>query len=319
MATQGPPSSTTSNLLSTHRALLDTLESFLTVTTHHILYLRRLYPPVSFLSTRAYNYPVRQNRHPMVCTWIQDAVSAIRDQFEKNTVEKVTLCIFECDDNRVLERWTFDLRSFPSVAKQDRDVPFDSESADDDDDLTRKVNLTDLEAHFRATLSQITTSAARLRPLPEGPDAPECSFALTIEVKEEADRPVGRIEREERKWIAAQPDSFLSGTPRDSSLSAIGKGGKAGSNLPKTHSVRRLEAGELRMEVWVEESATKFEFDVPTSQPGVSLPPHERAARMSYGAGRERFDPGDMYPYDLEPPDVNRRPQGGASTDYQRG
>ncbi|KAJ9613088.1 hypothetical protein H2200_003029 [Cladophialophora chaetospira] len=320
MAGPPPNSNTVSNTLSTHRALLDTVCSFLTVTTHHILYLRRIYPPVSFLSTRAYNYPVRQNRHPTVCAWINDAVSAVRDQLEKNTVEKVSLCIYECDGNRVLERWTFDLRSLPSVAKRDRDVPFESNSPDDGDMLNKRVNLADLEADFRATLSRITTSSGRLRPLPEGPGSPECSFTLAIEVRDKADRPVGRIEKEERKWVAAEPESFLDSPPPSSPVRQPQRDNQQPrQTLPQTHPVRRLEAGELRLEVWVEEAAAKFEFDLPESTPGSSLNPQERAAKMSYGAGKEKFDPGDMYPYDLEAPDVNRKPQGGAMTDYQRG
>ncbi|KIW99941.1 uncharacterized protein Z518_10869 [Rhinocladiella mackenziei CBS 650.93] len=320
-----PPSSTTaSNILSTHRALLDTLTSFLTVTTHHILYLRRLYPPISFLSVRAYNYPVRQNRHPAVCTWINDAITAIRDQLEKNTVEQVSLCIYECKRNRVLERWTFDLRSVPAVVKQDRDIPFEpgpQTSSEDGDILNRELNVADLEATFRATLSRISTSAARLRPLPEGPSAPECSFTLSVEIKDHADRPVGRIEKEERKWMAAEPEPFPVASQSNSPANL--EEGKektvSGSISPKTHAVRRLEAGELRMEVWVEESPAKFEFDVPESQ---SLSPSatmaaKRAANMSYGAGKEKFDLENGY--DLEPADVNRKPHGGAMSDYQRG
>ncbi|KIW34048.1 uncharacterized protein PV07_00850 [Cladophialophora immunda] len=315
MAGPQPNPTTVSNFLSTRRALLDTLTSFLTVATHHILYLRRIYPPVSFLSARAYNYPVRQNRHPAVCAWVNDAVSAIRNQLDKNTVEKVLLCIYECDGNRVLERWTFDLRSFPSLVNDDVDIPFESTPSDDGDLLNNQVNLADLEANFRATLSRISTSAARLRPLPEGPGAPECSFTLAIEVKDRADRPVGRIEKEERKWIAAEPQaSRTSSTPRRQ-----GNDKEPTSPSARTHPVRRVEAGELQMEVWVEEAATKFEFDPPSTSPGSSLPPDQRAANMSYGAGKEKFDPENMYTYDLEPPDVNRKPQGGAMTDYQRG
>lgn len=317
MAAQTPNPTSASNLLSTHRALLDTLTSFLTVATHHILYLRRLYPLVSFLSTRAYNYPVRQNRHPTVCTWINDAVAAIRHQFEKNTVEKVSLCIYELGGNRVLERWTFDLGAFPSVARHDRDAPFDADllAGDEDSPLDTTVNVADLEAHFRATLSMITTSAARLRPLPEGPGAPECSFTLAIEVKDKADRPVGRIEKEERQWMAAEPESFLTSPPTSpvapQERQKDGKTAQAQSTA-KTHPVRRLEVGELRMEVWVEEAAAKFEYDLPSSAPGVSLPPAERAAKMSYGAGQKKFDSENMHSYDLEEPDINRKPQGGA-------
>ncbi|KAK5445176.1 hypothetical protein LTS15_010267 [Exophiala xenobiotica] len=314
---------TSSTFLSTHRAVVETLTSFLTVTTHHILFLRRLYPPISFLSVRAYNYPVRQNRHPAVCTWINDAISAVRDQLEKNTVEKVSLAIYECETNRVLERWTFDLHSLPSVSKKDRDIPFDTTTttaaaaaaAVPDDaaaaeadqwptlppTLTRSLNTADLEANFRATLSRISTAAAKLRPLPEGPGAPECSFTLAIEVKDHADRPVGRLEKDERKWMAAEPDSFVDTSQASKDTADPTTATTTTNSPPKTHAVRRLETGELRLEIWVEESDAKFE--------------------MSYGAGTEKFNPGRQgheYDYDLEPADVNRKPQGGATTDYQR-
>lgn len=331
MANAPPNPSTASNLLSTHRALVETITSFLTVATHHILYLRRLYPPVSFLSVRAYNYPVRQNRHPLVCAWILDAVSAIRDQLQKNTVETVSLCIYECDQNRILERWTFDMHSLPSVAKKDRDIPFDINDAtsaptttttDDVDEagsdrLARKLNIADLEANFRATLSRISTAAGKLKPLPNegGPDAPECSFTLAIAVKDGADRPVGRLEKGERKWIAAEPEPFADDEDKAGNDANHDRSNQreTGSGSPKTHAVRRLETGELRMEVWVEESAAKSEHDLPQSSEASA---EARRARMSYGAGTERFDPGNEY--DLEPPDVNRKPQGGAATDYQR-
>jgi mitotic spindle assembly checkpoint protein MAD2B len=296
---------------------------------------------VSFLSARAYNYPVRQSRHPAVCRWINDAVAAIRDQLEKNTVEKVSLCIYECDENRVLERWTFDLRSFPSVAKRDRDVPFESSSNDDDGDqqdhpLARKVNLADLEANFRATLSRISTSAAKLAPLPEGTGAPECSFTLTIEVKDDADRPVGRLEKEERKWIAAEPELFDNSTNLNTNTSTEEGSSRqlkqkneesaepSSKSNSKTHAIRRLEAGELRMEVWVEESAAKFSYpsssQSPSSTTAAAAVAQQRRAKMSYGAGTDKFNPENaFYQYDLEPPDVNRKPQSGAMTDYQRG
>ncbi|OAL34755.1 hypothetical protein AYO20_05950 [Fonsecaea nubica] len=315
MAGPLPNPATSSNFLSTRRALFDTLASFLTVATHHILYLRRIYPPVSFLAARAYNCPVRQNRHPAVCTWVNDAVAAVRDQLDKNTVEKVLLCIYECESNRVLERWTFDLGSFSSTGLDASNIHLESSPPDDGDLLSDQVNLADLEANFRATLSRISTSAARLRPLPEGPGAPECSFTLAIEVKDRADRPVGRIEKEERKWIAAEPQ------PNPSSATPGSAKDERGSTTtsPRTHAVRRVEVGELQMEVWVEEAAAKFEFSLPSTSSGSSLPPEQRAANMSYGAGKEKFDPENMYAYDLEPPDVNRKPQGGATTDYQRG
>ena len=304
MASVPPNTSASSNLLTTQRALVDTICSFLTVATHHILYLRRLYPPVSFLATRAYNYPVRQNRHPEVCTWVNDALAAVRDQLEKNTVETVALCIFECENNEVLERWTFDLRSLPVVVKKDRDVPFDSI---DDIELRKKVNVTDLEASFRALFSRLDTVSGKMRPLPEGDGAPECSFTMAVEVKDGADKPVGRLQKQERKWIVAEPDPFEEEYGDDQSrVNAKIPAGRKG----KTHAVRRLEAGELRMEIFVEESDIKIKL------PSTYKTTLEKAAELSYGAGTEKFDPENGY--ELEEADVNRKPQGGAFTDYQR-
>jgi len=261
MAQCPPNQATTSSLLSTQAALITALTSFLTVSIHHLLFLRRIYPPVSFLVTRAYNYPVRQNRHPAVCNWVLSAVDALRDQLKKATVEKVALCIFECENNDVLERWTFDLRALPAVAVKELETEFDAGEGEDEDrgvesgeKLESKINVADLEAQFRAMLSRLNSAAGRMKPLPDGG---EYSFTLTIEVKADADRPVGRLREEERKWVAAEPDDWDG--LEDPDVSANPAGGVGGDKQGKTVPVRRLEAGDLRMEVWVEESKAKFE------------------------------------------------------------
>ncbi|KAL6251859.1 hypothetical protein RBB50_002069 [Rhinocladiella similis] len=312
----------TPSLLSTHRALVETITSFLTVATHHIIFLRRIYPPISFLSVRAYNYPVRQNRHPAVCAWINDAVSAVRDQLKKNTVERVSLCIYECRSNRVLEKWTFDLHSIPSIAKVDRDTLFDT-SPETDHPLSQSIIIADLEANFRATLARISTAAGKIRPLPEGegPNAPNCSFTLAMEVKDDADRPVGTIDPEERRWMAADPRPSSTTNNTAAPADRGGPDTNESGSQAQTHSVRRLETGELRMEVWVEESAAKFESSGSTSVPPQRSAAEARRAKMSYGAGTEKFTglgDGNGNEYDLEAPDVNRKPQAGAMTDYQR-
>lgn len=63
-------------VVSTLTNIVSTFSDFLTVAIHTILYERKLYSPDLFISTRAYNHPVRQARHPMLCKWIQDAVEA---------------------------------------------------------------------------------------------------------------------------------------------------------------------------------------------------------------------------------------------------
>ncbi len=76
MAMSPPP-------LNTYASLVSTFGSFLTVAIHTILYERDIYPRVTFLSARKYNYPVRQNRHPKVCAWINDAVAAVEAELLK--------------------------------------------------------------------------------------------------------------------------------------------------------------------------------------------------------------------------------------------
>jgi mitotic spindle assembly checkpoint protein MAD2B len=319
--------------ITTHRTLISTLTSFLTVCTHHILFLRHIYPPATFVSTRAYNYPVRQSRHPAVCTWINDAVAAISDQLFKSTVSSVSLCIFETDNNAVLERWMFNLLSFPVVAKRDRDVPFATNGAEGDVDLASKINLVDLEATFRATLTRITTAANKLKPLPKPPEGPECSFTLTIEVSSNADRPVGRIEAEERKWIVAEPDAeeltLDSPTVSTPAQPASGNTNPQSREQGKTHPIRRLSTHPLHIEMFVTESAQKFKYPTPNERT-----PAARAKAMSYGAGTRKFDAGGQITYDadgdgneykfnveegytdIEGNDVNRKPAAGRGMEY---
>jgi mitotic spindle assembly checkpoint protein MAD2B len=294
-----PPATpqTLANLLTTQSSLIQTLSSFLTVVIHQVLSLRKIYPPVSFVSTRAYNYPVRQSRHPAVCEWINDAVAMVRDQLEKNVVSDVAVCIFECDHNRVLERWVIDLSSFPSVEKRERDTPFarvdqgDGEAEVSEAVLKKNVNLADLEAQFRAVISRLSVSAAKLTALPVGDDAPELSFTITMEVRDDADRPVGRRKEPEQAWIAAEPEAF---EPESESED------EDHSDMPrlpkpegKTIPVRRLEAGELRMEIWIEESKAKFEMN-----------PDASTSSQQQSSSSQRFDIDKGYA--LEPADINR-------------
>ena len=69
--------------IDTYASLVSTFGSFLTVAIHTILYERSIYPETSFLSARKYNFPVRQNRHPKVCSWINDAVAAVEAELLK--------------------------------------------------------------------------------------------------------------------------------------------------------------------------------------------------------------------------------------------
>ncbi|KAI0396709.1 DNA-binding protein [Xylariaceae sp. FL0594] len=92
--------------------LLTTFAQFLTICIHNILFYRGLYPATTFLTSRAYNLPVHQSRHPSVCGWIQDAVDAARVQIAQGSVERLALVIYDAA-GCVMERWMFDLSLFP--------------------------------------------------------------------------------------------------------------------------------------------------------------------------------------------------------------
>lgn len=70
-------------VLDTYHAVVAAYSDFLTVAIHTILYERNIYPQNSFIKARKYNYPVRQSRHPKVCKWIMDAVSAVQAEMLK--------------------------------------------------------------------------------------------------------------------------------------------------------------------------------------------------------------------------------------------
>ena len=73
----------TDQVLENYVSLVAAFTDFLTVAVHLILYERDVYPKESFSRARKYNYPVMQNRHPLVCKWIDDAVAAIRTEMLK--------------------------------------------------------------------------------------------------------------------------------------------------------------------------------------------------------------------------------------------
>ncbi|MBE7181594.1 MAG: hypothetical protein INR71_10375, partial [Terriglobus roseus] len=106
---------------STIAELTHKLTSFILVCIHTILYHRRLYPPATFLTTRAYDHPVAQSRHPAVCRWVRDAIAALDAQLLRpkdgaaaagGWVERAVLVVFS-DAAEVMERYVFDLAGLP--------------------------------------------------------------------------------------------------------------------------------------------------------------------------------------------------------------
>lgn len=187
--------------------LLSSFSSFLTVAIHSLLFHRALYPPRSFLTTRAYNLPVHQSRHPGVCAWVTDAVAAVAAQIRTGAARAVVLAVHAPQSMTVLERWVFDLQSFPAswgdatadgysaqaaVVVEDLGVGPSAagaaveglaEAAGDGDD---EVNWIDVNEGLRGALRKIAYAGEKSPPLPEN-----CTFTLAVELRDESEAPIG--------------------------------------------------------------------------------------------------------------------------------
>ncbi|KAK4173202.1 putative mitotic spindle assembly checkpoint protein M [Triangularia setosa] len=251
--------------------LFTSFNTFLTIAIHNILFYRRLYPQQTFLSTRAYNLPVHQNRHPKVCTWITDAVASVASQLSTGQVSRITVVIhFPLDPlslspspspsssippGSVLERYTFDTSHFPSwssIPTHARILQKDSRSEVVRDILldNLSLNTADLNEQFRGCLLKMAHAMEGLGPIPEG-----CTFTLAVELKDDAAAPIGH------------PQDFIPSEPSDPPPPPDRKG-KGRYIAPisraetaatvKTTPVRVVEAGPLWFECWVEESRAKI-------------------------------------------------------------
>jgi len=213
----------------TFRALVGAFTDFVTVAVHTILFERSIYPRTSFLTARRYNHPVRQSRHPKVCEWINDAILAVETQLLRGVVSSVAVVIIS-KDNKIMERFVFDASRFPPVPVADLDTPLERKSPNGED--VDVLPMVDIEEQFRATMSRFTNCQSVLKPLPQG-----CTFTVAIELKPDDDAPVAHPQ----PWIPAQP-------------------GNADGNdtaPPTTTPLRKVKAGDLIFEAWIEEGQDK--------------------------------------------------------------
>ncbi|KAM3533623.1 hypothetical protein MY4038_003059 [Beauveria bassiana] len=232
--------------------LLSSFSSFLTVAVHSLLFHRALYPARSFLATRAYNLPVHQSRHPGVCAWVADAVAAIAAQIRSGAARAVVLAVHAPQSMTVLERWVFDLQSFPAswgdaaaAGGGYRDKSDGVAAATGTDDLGAaglesaaaaeaggegqdEVNWTDVNEGLRGALRRIAYAGEKSPPLPEN-----CTFTLAVELRQESEAPIGHPQA----WIPTEANK------RDAA---------AGRPDMNTAPIRSVRAGPLFFECWLE-------------------------------------------------------------------
>jgi mitotic spindle assembly checkpoint protein MAD2B len=268
----------------TYLETLAAFTSFLTAYTHTLLYLRSLYPRTSFVNSRFHNTSVWQSRHPLVCEWIRDAITAVREDLLLGTVSRIGIVIFSLPENnttgsaKIMERYMFDVSTFPVVSKNERNMEIEWESSaseqenDSDESHAPVVNRkkgkekewdadvdVNLSEQFRAALIALTSRTSRLEPLP-----PNCSFNISMELKDEAD--VDPPIKHPQPWIPVQPSLQKTGrkaTVRDEEEEqAREKAIDGGEDLGgvKVTPIRAVEAGVFRFETWIEEGKAKFEM-----------------------------------------------------------
>ncbi|OAL50686.1 DNA-binding protein [Pyrenochaeta sp. DS3sAY3a] len=276
----------------TYLETLGAFTAFLTAYTHTLLYLRNLYPRTSFVQSRFHNTSVYQSRHPLVCEWIRDAVSAVREELLQGSVARIGIVIFSYGNGasqekagsaKIMERYMFDVSAFPVVEKNERNMeiewedpessppsPINSDDEANTNAAPKKGKQKALYAHvdvnlseqFRAALISLTTRTSQLIPLP-----PHCSFNISMELKDagDVDPPIGHPQ----PWIPVQPSLQKSSRKTTSRHEAEEKEVEAGRQPSekegddlggvKVTPIRSVEAGVFQFETWVEEGKAKFE------------------------------------------------------------
>ncbi|KAF1835478.1 DNA-binding protein [Decorospora gaudefroyi] len=269
----------------TYLETLSHFTHFLTAYTHTLLYLRALYPKTSFAHARFHNTPVWQSRHPLVCEWIRDAVSAVRQELLNGSITNIGIVLFSYGSGsateegqgsaKIMERYMFDVSSFPVVPKSERTLemeweddnasPNGSGNEEEDEARVRKRGTTkaldsdvdvNLSEQFRAALIVLTTRTSALAPLP-----PNCSFNISMELKDdgEIDPPVSHPQ----PWIPVQPSLQKTGRNAASRENQIQVGRREGEDLGGANvtPIRSVQVGVFRFETWVEQGKAKFEGD----------------------------------------------------------
>ncbi|RFU75912.1 horma domain-containing [Trichoderma arundinaceum] len=244
--------------------LLTTFTSFLTIAIHSLLYHRNLYPPTSFLTARAFNLPVHQSRHPGVCAWVNDAVSAISNQLHLGAVQRIVFVVHGSPPQRkVCERWVFDVERFPawgtrgegpvlSAAESAEAAPTSHQQQPQEEDelmaeevedaiaseVADRLNWADIHEALRGALQRLAYAAQGAGKLPSG-----CTFTLALELREEAEAPIGHPQ----PWIPSE--SHLQPPTKQKPYQGESRGGVA------TRPIRSVRADPLFFECWLEQGS----------------------------------------------------------------
>lgn len=151
----------------------------------------------------------------------------------KGIVSRVAVVIYN-SQAEVMERFMFNVSGFPIIPVEERLTDL----VDEDKVTTR---LVDVEEQLRATVRKLAYCGSKLGPLPEG-----CTYTVVVEMRDEADPPVGHPQ----PWIPSPP-SLQTGERGHSENIGADLGGIR--QVP----VRSVETGDFVFDMWIEEGRAK--------------------------------------------------------------
>ncbi|KAG8906748.1 hypothetical protein FRB99_006239 [Tulasnella sp. 403] len=210
----------------TYNETVIALCEFFEVAFHTIICLRHVYPPQVFARRKKYDAPVFQSRSPSLNEYISSSIKAIGKELVVGNVKSVVVVIKDRRDI-ALERFVFSVQTIVDVDAEHRDTPIP-------DAMTRAS----LEQHFRSFLVRLGTAEAQMS---ENVETDELSFALVLEMKEEAVPSEVPNEQDPVPWLPAVAQHTTAGTSEESEV----------------YMVRAVETGVINFSLAIQESKEK--------------------------------------------------------------
>lgn len=103
----------------------------------------------------------------------------------KGAVNRVTVNIYS-QEAQILERFMFDVSAFPTVPLGEQLTTFEDPVSGLEAPNSRKISVVDVEEQLRAAVGKLAYCGNKLGPLPQ-----DCSYTVAVELKEQADPPIG--------------------------------------------------------------------------------------------------------------------------------
>ncbi|KAI7847473.1 DNA-binding protein [Circinella umbellata] len=174
--------------------LINLLLDFIEVWIHQILYERELYPTAIFSLKKKYDVPVQMATHEGVASYISKFVESLQTLLISGNCKLISLKIMSPVNNRILERFVFEIES--ALNESNLDIPLDTIL---DSEVT--CSLADIQQQLRACLLRTTATRSSLANNPS-----DCTFTLGVETYSGSPSSTVTTTRQQVDWIPTQID-----------------------------------------------------------------------------------------------------------------